>query len=319
MYYPSGYYRGKARAALKGHWQTALLICLIVSLPSLLTQGIAMYTGNDPMDRMQSLIVQASRDGVLSEALIVNEARTFLQSTGYIVTQSLSALAWLITPFLTLGMYNWMIGRLRGKEEPVTTVFSRAKLFLRAIGLQLMIILEVLLWMLPGIAAAVISIVPVVRAETQAELQQAVTVCNRFMLPILLLMIIPGAIAGLRLAMAEFVMADRPGMKIRASMKQSREMMKDQKRGLFLLMVSFLLWYLLQMFVSSFLSGMGSGVFALVFQMASGLAIQAYMSCSMAAFYQEIRFPEIPQTQEAVNDPAPEEAVSGETSAEAAE
>ena len=36
MYIPSGYYRKKALDALKGHWQTALLIALIVNLPTLL-------------------------------------------------------------------------------------------------------------------------------------------------------------------------------------------------------------------------------------------------------------------------------------------
>ena len=32
MFFPSGYYRAKARAALKGHWEIALLIALIVLL-----------------------------------------------------------------------------------------------------------------------------------------------------------------------------------------------------------------------------------------------------------------------------------------------
>ena len=48
MYYPSGFFKTKARDALKGHWQTALLIALIVNLPSLLAQGISVFTGNDP-------------------------------------------------------------------------------------------------------------------------------------------------------------------------------------------------------------------------------------------------------------------------------
>ena len=49
MYYPSGYFKAKARDALKGCWQTALLIALIVNLPGLLAQGISVFTGNDPM------------------------------------------------------------------------------------------------------------------------------------------------------------------------------------------------------------------------------------------------------------------------------
>ena len=76
MYFPSAYFRAKARAALKGHWQTALLIALIVSLPSLLAQGITAFTGNDPTVRLQGIYLAAARDGVLSRELLVTEAES---------------------------------------------------------------------------------------------------------------------------------------------------------------------------------------------------------------------------------------------------
>ena len=60
-YFPSAYFRAKARAALKGHWQTALLIALVVNLPSLLAEGIAAYTGNDPVTWLTGLVTAASR------------------------------------------------------------------------------------------------------------------------------------------------------------------------------------------------------------------------------------------------------------------
>ena len=44
MYIPSGYYRKKALAALKGHWQPALLVALIVNMPTLLMQGVSAFT-----------------------------------------------------------------------------------------------------------------------------------------------------------------------------------------------------------------------------------------------------------------------------------
>ena len=53
MLYPSVVFRMKARAALKGHWQTALLVALIVNLPTLLMQGFSAYTGNDLITRLQ--------------------------------------------------------------------------------------------------------------------------------------------------------------------------------------------------------------------------------------------------------------------------
>ena len=64
---------------------------------------------------------------------------------------------------------------------------------------------------------------------------------------------------------------------------------------LFVLLVSFLIWYLLQLLVASFLSSMGSGVVSLLFQMLTGLALSVYMSGSEAAFYLETRLGAIPK------------------------
>ena len=40
MFFTSAFWKRQARAALKNHWLTALLIALVVSLPSLLVQGM---------------------------------------------------------------------------------------------------------------------------------------------------------------------------------------------------------------------------------------------------------------------------------------
>ena len=173
MYYPSGYYRAKAREALKGHWQTALLIALIVNLPTLLAQGVATFTGNDPIDRLQAIIIAANRDGVMSRQLMVNEIRAFLSSSGFLSTQGINLVAWLITPCLSLGMYKWLINRLQKQEDPVNTVFCRARLFFKAIGLQLMIILKILLWMLPGIGLMLAGLIPALADEEETPEPEA--------------------------------------------------------------------------------------------------------------------------------------------------
>ena len=105
MYYPSGYFKAKARDALKGCWQTALLIALIVNLPGLLAQGISVFTGNDPVDRLQAVIITYSRDGTLTQALLMREIEAYLNSSGFWMTVGLNAAAWLVTPCLTLCMY----------------------------------------------------------------------------------------------------------------------------------------------------------------------------------------------------------------------
>ena len=155
------------------------------------------------------------------------------------------------------------------------------KLFLKAIGLQLLIILKVLLWMLPGMAATAALLIPVFRAGSVDAQLAALQNSYSMMLPLTLLTVVPAVIAGLRYALSEFVMADKPESGILFCIRRSKELMKDQKKYLFFLLVSFLLWYLLEMMIASMLTG----VLSLLFQMLAGLAINLYMAGSVAAFY----------------------------------
>lgn len=302
MYYPSGFFKAKARDALKGHWQTALLIALIVNLPSLLAQGISVFTGNDPMDRIQAIVITASRDGLLTQALLRQEITAYLGSSGFWMTVGLNAAAFVITPCLSLGMYKWLMDRLRKSADgadAVTGAFCRARLFFKALGLQLLVILKVLLWMLPGIALFSGLTFAMYRTDTPAAMNSSIRALNYLTLPSILLMAVPGAIAALRFAMSEFILADEPETKITECIRRSKEQMKDLKKMLFMLLLSFLLLYLLQLLISSFLSGLGSGVIPLLFQMLTGLALSVYMSGSEAAFYLETRLGKIPKKEPA--------------------
>ena len=302
MYIPSAYYRRKALAALKDHWQPALLVALVVNLPTLLMQGFSAFTGNDVFARLQDFIVSSSRDGVMSQEALLGEINALLASTSFWTVRGLEILALLVTPCLALGMYKWLMDLLRGQEQPVTVVFCRMRLFFRAIGLQLLIILKVLLWMLPGIAAMTAVLLPLAGAATQAAQLEILTRAQGFSFPLMLLMIVPGVMAALRYALSEYIMADKPESGILISIRRSKELMKDQKKNLFLLMLSFLLWYLLELLIASFLSG----VLSLLFQMLAGLAINVYMTASVSAFYLRLEYAaEHDENPDA--EPAPEE------------
>ena len=302
MFIPSGYYRRKALAALKGRWQPALLVALIVNLPTMLMQGFSIFTGNDPMDRLSAFIVSSSRDGIISQQALLQEINTLLSSTTFWVIRGLDLLAMLVTPCLSLGMYKWLMDLLHGQEQPVNAVFSRMRLFLKAIGLQLLIILKVLLWALPGMAVLTVVMLPVLRAgSSQAQLEALAATQAVSFLP-MLLMIVPGVIAALRYALAEYIMAEKPESKIRFCVSRSKELMKDQKKNLFFLMTSFLLWYLLELLIASFLTG----VLSLVFQMFAGLVLSVYITCSVSVFY--LRLEHAAETGESPNaEPAPDE------------
>lgn len=302
MYIPSGYYRKKALAALKGHWQPALLVALIVNLPTMLMQGFSVFTGNDLMDRLQAFIVTASRDGVISQQTLLNEINMILASTAFWTIRGLEILALLVTPCLALGMYKWLMDLLHGQEQPVSDVFCRMRQFLKAIGLQLLIILKVILWTLPGMAVMILLLLPVFRAVTSGARLDAMAASQAVSLLPILLMAVPGVMAALRYALAEYVMAEKPESRIRFCVSRSKELMKNQKRNLFILLTSFLLWYLLELLISSMLPG----VLSLVFQMLAGLVLSIYMTCSLAVFYLRLEYAaESHESPDA--EPAPEE------------
>jgi uncharacterized membrane protein len=189
----------------------------------------------------------------------------------------------------------------RLRKAPVADViegaFCRVRLFFKAIGLQLLVILKILLWMLPGIALLTGLTIALYQADTAVAMNNAARTLNAMTLPVILVMAVPGAIAALRYAMAEFILADEPETKITECVRRSKEQMRELKKMLFVLLVSFLIWYLLQLLVASFLSNMGAGVVSLLFQMLTGLALSVYMSGSEAAFYLETRLGKIPKKE----------------------
>ncbi len=114
MYFPSGYFRKKALLALKGRWQPALLVALIVNLPTMLIQAFSAFSGNDLAERLQAFIITASRDGVLTQQTLIQEIDKILASTAFWTIRGLELLALLATPCLVLGMYKWLMDLLRG-------------------------------------------------------------------------------------------------------------------------------------------------------------------------------------------------------------
>ena len=164
----SALFKAKARAVLQNHWQTALLIALIVNLPTLLVQGIGSFTQTDFLLRLEKLMLDASRS---SEAMssLSESVRALLSDSGILAVLGLNVLAWLVTPALSLGMNHWTLDRIRGQEEPVSTVFSRLGIFLKGIGLRLLITLKVFLWMLPGIAVIGLSMFLLFRADSSSR------------------------------------------------------------------------------------------------------------------------------------------------------
>ena len=143
---------------------------------------------------------------------------------------------------------------------------------------------------------------PAIQAGSKQAQLEALQRSQGLTLPALILMAVPGAIAALRYALSEYIMAEKPETGILACIRRSKAMMQNQKRNLFLLLFSFLLWYLAELLVASMLTG----VLSFLVQMLAGLALNVYMACSVCAFY--LRLEEAEQKHENPDaEPEPEE------------
>ena len=288
MPFPSSLFKAKARQVLRNHWQTALLIALIVNLPSLLVQAVSSFSGTDPVERAEALLIVASRDGLMTQQYLTDQLQAILQDTGVLTSIGFTVLAWLVTPYLALGMTRWLLMRLRGEEGPVTTVFSRLGISHKAIGLRLMICLKVILWMLPGAGLMILGAFLLGRSgpmDTTSAMNTVMALSWGGMIA----MAVPGVMAALRYAMADILLADEPGKGILACIRESKQLMQNRKGMLFSLELSFLFWYLGEMIAASLLAGMGSGILSLMFQMLAGLFISVYMEGSVCAFCEALR------------------------------
>ena len=293
-------FRAKARAVLRNHWQTALLIALIVNLPSLLVQGIAAFTNNDLTARLQELVLQASGSAAAMNAL-PEKARALLSESGILAMAGLGVLAWLVTPALSLGMNHWALERIRGAELPVTAVFSRLRIFLKGIGLRLFIVWKVLLWMLPGIAVSLLALLPVLNARpaSAAELVSAANTSILLMYAGMIVMLVLGVMGFLYYALADFILADEPEERVLSCARRSREMMKGLRSRLMSLMLSFLIWYFVVLLAASFAAGMAGSVFSLMVQMLGSLFLSVYMLTAQGVFYEALRLaPAAPVAQD---------------------
>lgn len=92
-----------------------------------------------------------------------------------------------------------------------------------------------------------------------------------------LLFIIPGIIKALSYSMSLFILADNPNMKANEAITKSKEMMNGHKWELFVLYLSFIGWMLLTILTFGILV----------------IYVGPYMYASLAAFYEEIKGPNI--------------------------
>lgn len=283
-----------AKAALKGHWQTALLIALIVSLPPLLVQAIGIATHNDFNMRLQDILTSYLRSSDLfSEFQFLADLEALIMTPGVWIMLGCSLLTWLATPFLSLGMLNWMQTRLcngerKEDDKGVTAVFSRSGIFFKAIGLRIITTLKIFLWMLPGAGASMLALLPILLGNPQSfdDISSSISLSMGLTSAASVIMTVFGVLAALRYAMADYIMADRPQTKIMEAIDNSKVIMKDLKGGFFFLVLSFIGWDLLLFIVTNTLTVMFSPVIGLMVNMLLGLFLTVYTRTTFCVFFE---------------------------------
>lgn len=270
----------KARAALKNNWQIALMVALIASLPSLLSQVVAILTQSGMTQTMNTLLTMAESGAAVGdvEAMLQKAGVT---AEGYLPSVLVGLLTSFISPFLTLGFLNYTFKLLRGEEDAlIGTVFSRKNCFFKAIGLNIMITLRIILWMLAGFAVEVLGMVLMLSTpESMFGVGMFVMYAGMIVMAVL------GIRAAMHYAMATRVLAETPSLGVNQCIRQSVEMMGHRKMLLFSLEISFILYHLGITLVETLLLEMVGGVLASTVSMVLSFMVNVYMQMAVSAFY----------------------------------
>lgn len=266
----SFYFKMKAKAALKGNWQTAMLVAFFSGI---FTMALQVYQGRFmqlSQQQINGLMMVSSFEQLWPLFGITKEILW-----GFL---GLALLAVLVSPALSLGSNHYFVQRLRGEELGFGGLFSRFCIFFKALWLNLLMTIKTLLWglVILGPFFALVWFVP----QTAVFLLK-----HTYLISVIsLVAVIPPLLAVLRYAMAPYIMADKPDTGAWQAIEQSKKMMKTQKSNYLMLNISFVGWVLLSMLVNALLSGI-SPVVGLVAQLFVETWLMAYMNGAYASFY----------------------------------
>lgn len=228
----------------------------------------------DPQTRQEAaaevLSIAAEADSLLTE--LEDAATSFWNDKGAIYL-GLSAVDFVLSPALRLGLLFVLLLALTNRSFSAMTVLCRMRCLFKALGLNVLIALRTVLVMLPGALLAVLS------AFLPAFIASLASTAG------LILMLVMGLRAYYRFGMAPFFMAEKPETGVLDCIRLSSRLMQNRKMELFSLEISFLGWYLLEMLVET----LASAIFGPIISMAVGmmliLLLEVYMLTSKGVFY----------------------------------
>ena len=253
-------FKQKARAALKGNWQNALVVTFFAGVfltAAQLAQSVALKDVQAVVNSLQALMGTLGTEMTNAQSQQVLELYNKLFAaigsipySTYALLLGLNGLALVVSPVLAIGCNHYFIRLIKGTDIGVKDgLIGRASIWLKALWLHVRMFVQIFLWSL--------------------------------------LLIIPGVIAALRYSMATYFLAEDPSISAGEALRRSKEAMKvkGRKPGYLMLLISFEGWNLLISIVQILLLGMVGTVVTLVAAQFMSLMLTVYMNASCAAFY----------------------------------
>lgn len=257
-------FKQKAREALKGNWQTALVVTFFAGIFGTLSQVLQSVTLADVQRVMDSIryaagnLTQMTTEQarqVLSLYDRLFEALQSISTAAWIGMLAVNVLALVLGPVLNVCCRHYFVRLNVGEDLGVHGgLTGRLSIWGRALWLYVLMGLKIFLWSL--------------------------------------LFVIPGIIAALRYSMAPWYLADDPNLTAKQAIEKSKAVMKDKKFAFFMLEISFVGWSLLISVAQMLLGGMLGTVLMLVAAQFMSLALSVYINASCAAFYRAVSHPE---------------------------
>lgn len=277
--------RQRARQIIKPNLQVLLLIALIVSLPSLLSNVVTVLSGNNLLS-----MYQQNLDTSMTVEQLLAVTESYVSSSVW-MAMFLSIAQVVLTPVLTLGFINALLTLLRGGTVGVATVFSRMRAFGRSLLLTLLLSLKLFLWTLPGMAIMIVG----------AFLGE-----NGFLAAFIgsVVMLILVLMAVYRYALAIYFLADVPTTGPRVCIRQSKEVMKNRKWQLFSLELPY---YAANYAIYTLISLVIPGVIGTTLSLMAQLIFMVYIEGTQCAFFEHHVHPENAVSPDSEKDPDQDE------------
>lgn len=266
MILKTGIYKLIARKALKGRWQTALVVAFLAGIIATITNVIQMLTGTDVTTAIGT--IQPNTDPTELLRRMSGPYLIMLISLG-------------LTSVLELGAKRYFIDIVRGRDAGTATVFSRLRSFPRAVLWSLRMFLTAILYMLlTGILFGIILFILMHLFGAQP-----IGMVNFFsaLFPAVLLVVIAPVL--FRYLLAQCILAEDDNSTVSQAVKTSKQWLKGRKREVLSLMLGMGLWVSVQYSCGLLLPNLLGPVISMVVSMLLSLAVFVYNSTTIAAYY----------------------------------